>query len=291
MNRHVVGWLFVLPALLHLVVFALGPIAYAIYLSLFEWNLLKGESSFVGLQNYSTIWEDGRFAQALMNSALYTLASVPIGAAAALAVALLVAKKLPGIPIFRTIFYLPAVCSQVAIAMIWIYIFLPKKGMFNAILGWAGLPSETDFLSTPGWAMAALVFMSIWIALGPRMILFVSGILNIPESLYEAAQLDGANPRQQFWKVTLPLLAPTTLFVVVTSTIGAMQVFTPVYMMTKGGPEGTTDVVGYHIYSAAWERFQIGEASAMSFILFVAIFLVSAALFKSMNRQVEGGIS
>lgn len=291
MNRNTVGWLFVLPALLHLVVFALGPIAYAIYLSLFHWNLLKGESSFVGLQNYSTIWEDGRFAQALLNSALYTLASVPIGAAVALAVALLVAKKLPGIPIFRTIFYLPAVCSQVAIAMIWIYIFLPKKGMINAILGWTGLPSETDFLSTPGWAMTALVFMSIWIALGPRMILFVSGILNIPESLYEAAQLDGANPRQQFWKVTLPLLTPTTLFVIVTSTIGAMQVFTPVYMMTKGGPEGTTDVVGYHIYSAAWERFQIGEASAMSFILFVAIFLVSAALFKSMNRQVEGGIS
>jgi len=288
MNRNVVGWLFVLPAALHLAVFALGPIGYAAALSLFDWDLLKGESRFVGLENYARLGEDGKFAQALMNSAIYTVFSVPLGLAVALGVALLVAQKLRGVELFRTIFYLPSVCSQVAIAMIWIYIFLPKKGMINATLGWAGLPNETDFLGTPGWAMAALVFMSIWTALGPRMVLFVSGLLNIPESLHEAAELDGANPGQRFWKVTLPLLAPTTFFVAITSTISAMQVFTPVYMMTKGGPEGSTEVVGYHIYSAAWERFQIGEASAMSVILFGLILALSIAPFRAMARQTEG---
>jgi len=288
MNRNVVGWLFVLPAALHLAVFALGPIGYAAALSLFDWDLLKGESRFVGLENYARLGEDGKFAQALMNSAIYTVFSVPLGLAVALGVALLVAQKLRGVELFRTIFYLPSVCSQVAIAMIWIYIFLPKKGMINATLGWAGLPNETDFLGTPGWAMAALVFMSIWTALGPRMVLFVSGLLNIPESLHEAAELDGANPGQRFWQVTLPLLAPTTFFVAITSTISAMQVFTPVYMMTKGGPEGSTEVVGYHIYSAAWERFQIGEASAMSVILFGLILVLSIAPFRAMARQTEG---
>jgi multiple sugar transport system permease protein len=288
MKRSLVGWLFVAPALIHLVVFALGPILYAATLSLYDWNLLKGDSRFVGLQNFTRIWEDGQFAKALINSALYTITSVPLGIALALAVALLVAQKIRGITIFRTIYYLPAVCSQVAIAMIWIYIFLPKKGMINGVLGWFGLPNETDFLSTPGWAMAALVFMSIWVALGPRMVLFVSGILNIPESLYEAAELDGATKNQQFWKVTLPLLTPTTFYVGVTSMISAMQVFTPVYMMTKGGPEGSTDVVGYHIYSAAWERFQIGEASAMSLVLFVIILALSIGPFRAMNKQVEG---
>jgi multiple sugar transport system permease protein len=288
MNRNVVGWLFVLPAALHLAVFALGPIGYAAALSLFDWDLLKGESRFVGLENYARLGEDGRFAQSLLNSAIYTAFSVPLGLAVALGVALLVAQKLRGVELFRTIFYLPSVCSQVAIAMIWIYIFLPKKGMINAVLGWANLPNETDFLGTPGWAMAALVFMSIWTALGPRMVLFVSGLLNIPESLYEAAELDGANPGQRFWKVTLPLLAPTTFFVAITSTISAMQVFTPVYMMTKGGPEGSTEVVGYHIYSAAWERFQIGEASAMSVILFGLILVLSIAPFRAMARQTEG---
>lgn len=288
MKRNLVGWFFVAPALIHLVVFALGPILHAATLSLYDWNLLKGDSRFVGFQNFTRIWEDGQFAKALFNSALYTITSVPLGIALALAVALLVAQKIRGITIFRTIYYLPAVCSQVAIAMIWIYIFLPKKGMINGVLGWFGLPNDTDFLSTPGWAMAALVFMSIWVALGPRMVLFVSGILNIPESLYEAAELDGATKNQQFWKVTLPLLTPTTFFVGVTSMISAMQVFTPVYMMTKGGPEGTTDVVGYHIYSAAWERFQIGEASAMSLVLFVIILALSIGPFRAMNKQVEG---
>lgn len=288
MKKNISGWLFVLPATIHLIIFALGPIVFAIGLSMFQWNLLKNDLRFVGPGNFTRIFEDGDFLKSLGNSAFYTALSVPLGVIVALAVALLVSQKIKGVMVFRTIFYLPAVCSQVAIAMIWIYIFLPKSGMINATLGAFGLPSDTDFLSTPGWAMLALVFMSLWTGLGPRMVLFVSGILNIPESLYEAAELDGASKGQQFWRVTLPLLAPTTFFVALTSMIGAMQVFTPIYMMTKGGPEGSTDVVGYHIYSAAWERFQIGEASAMSCILFLVIVALSVLPFRAMRKQTEG---
>lgn len=288
MKSRRIGWLFVAPALAHLAIFALGPIAYAVILSFTDWNILKGDPRFAGTGNFARIFEDGQFLRSLGNSFVYTAASVPLGMAVALGVAILVSQKLKGTIFFRTIFYLPSVCSQVAIAMVWIYIYLPKKGLVNALLGWMGLPDGTDFLSAPGWAMAALVFMGIWVGLGPRMILYVSGLLNIPESFYEAAQLDGASPWQQFSQVTLPLLSPTTFFVGLTGTIGAMQVFTPIYMMTKGGPEGTTDVVGYHIYSAAWERFQIGEASAMSVILFGVVLVLSLIPMRTVWRQSEG---
>ena len=289
MKRARVGWLFALPATVHLLIFAVLPVLYTIYLSFFNWNLIRDRRTFIGFGNYQRILQDGGFLKSILNSAVYTAASVPIGAAVALAVALLVSRKMKGITVFRTLYFLPSVCSQVAIAMIWIYIFLPKKGMINAILGVFGISNSTDFLGTSGWAMVALVFMSIWVALGPRMVLYVAGILNIPGYLYEAAELDGARKSQQFWHITLPQLAPTTLFVMVTSTIGGFQVFTPVYMMTRGGPEGSTDVVGYHIYSAAWERFQVGEAGAMSVVLFLIILAVSIFQFKVMpNQQVDG---
>jgi multiple sugar transport system permease protein len=289
MKRERAGWMFAFPATLHLLVFAVLPVLYTVYLSFFNWNLIRDERKFIGLGNYQRTWEDGGFLKSILNSAIYTAASVPIGAAVALAVAMLLTQKVKGVIAFRTLYFLPSVCSQVAISMIWIYIFLPKRGMINAVLGAFGAPSGTDFLGTSGWAMAALVFMSVWVALGPRMVLYMAGILNVPDYLYEAAELDGASKRMQFWKVTLPMLAPTTLFVVVTSTISGFQVFTPVYMMTKGGPEGSTDVVGYHIYSAAWERFQVGEAGAMSFVLFLIILSVSILQFRVMgNQQVQG---
>ncbi len=284
MKRSKTGYLFIAPAVLHLLVFALLPLGYALYLSFFKWNILKGDNPFVGFENYARLFEDTGFWNAMKNSAVYTLFSVPIGMAVALAVALLVSQKLRGMPIFRTLFYMPAISSQVAIAMMWIYIYLPKTGMINTILGGA----DIDYLNTPGLAMAALVFMSIWTGLGPRMILYLAGIMNIPSALYEAASLDGSTGWHRFWKITLPMLGPTTLFVLITSTIAAMQIFTPVYMMTKGGPQETTDVVGYHIYSTAWERFQIGAASAQSFVLLAIILAISLVQFRLMKKSAEG---
>lgn len=281
-------WLFLGPALLHLIVFAFLPIGFALYLSFFRWNLLKGDKPFVGLENYTRLFQDEGFWKAMTNSAVYTLASVPLGAAVALVVALLVGQKLKGMAFFRTLYYLPAICSQVAVAMIWIYVFLPKNGLINSSLALVGLPNETDFLNQIGWAMAALVFMSIWTGLGPRMVLFLAGLMAIPPSLYEAGELDGATGARAFWRITLPLLAPTTRFVLITATISAFQVFTPVYMMTQGGPMESTDMVGYHIYTEAWSNFQIGSAAAMSFVLLAVIFLVSLLQLRLMKGAVEG---
>lgn len=281
------GWLFVAPALLHLLIFALFPIAVAFGISLFKWQLFKPSGEFVALRNYLYSFTEPAFWNAMKNSLYFAAGSVPLGMIAALAVAILVNQKLRGVTIFRTIFYVPAISSGVAIAMIWIYIYLPETGLINSMLKTFGIES-VDFLNKPGWAMGALVFMSIWTGLGPRMVLFLAGLIGIPPSLYEAAELDGAGKWRSFWNVTLPMLVPTTLFVMVTSTIGAMQVFTPVYMMTKGGPEDTTDVVGYHIYSEAWVNFNTGLASAKSFVLLIVVAAISYFQFRFMRKPLEG---
>ena len=281
------GWLFVAPATLHLLVFALLPMAYAFVISLYKYQIFRENPQFTGIQNYSLALSEDPFRNALWQSFRYALLSVPLGMALALVVALMVNQKLRGMAIFRTLYYIPAISSGVAIAMLWTYVFLPDSGLINMATSLFGIESK-DFLNKTEWAMWALVFMSMWVGLGPRMVLFLAGLINIPQSLYEAAQLDGASPWKQFWKVTLPMLVPTTFFVMVTSTIGAMQVFTPVYMMTKGGPEESTDVVGYHIYTEAWVNFNTGLASAKSFVLLAVIVVISIFQLRMMRSQLRG---
>lgn len=286
-RRQGVGYLFIAPATLHLVLFALVPILYALYLSLFKWDILKDDKPFVAFANYLTAFNDKFFWNAMWNSTRYTLVSVPVGMAVALLVALLVHQKIRGVTLFRTLYYIPAISSGVAVAMLWTYVYLPEQGLINATLQLFGKPGDVNFLNESAWAMWALVFMSIWTGLGPRMVLFLAGLVAIPTSLYEAADLDGSTRWRTFWKITLPMLVPTTFFVLVTSTISAFQIFTPVYMMTKGEPDRTTDVVGYHIYSEAWEKFHVGLASAKSFVLLLAILGVAYLQYRVMREQLR----
>jgi len=294
------GWLFIAPAFIHLLVFAILPIGYAFAISLNKWQLYKPEQKFVGLENYAYTFGEAPFWNAMWNSFRYAAVSVPLGMVVALVVAILVNQKLRGVTVFRTLYYIPAISSGVAISMLWIYVFLPEQGLINRIMldlfGANGIlkflapaPYQSiDFLNRTEWAMWAIVFMSVWTGLGPRMVLFLAGLIGIPPSLYEAASLDGATGWRQFWSVTLPMLVPTTFFVMVTSTIGAMQIFTPVYMMTKGGPEDSTDVIGYHIYTEAWMNFNTGLASAKSFVLLAVIAGISFIQFRMMRNQMEG---
>jgi len=282
------GWLFIAPAFLHLLVFALIPIGYAFYVSLFKLQLLQSKAEFVGAGNYSFSLHEPMFWNAMWNSFRFALVSVPLGMAIALAVALLVSQKLRGMTIFRTIFYIPAISSVVAIAMLWIYVYLPNTGMINSFLGLIRIKNDTDYLQNVSYAMWALVFMSAWTGLGPRMVLFLAGLLGIPQTLYEAAEIDGASRVRTFFSITLPMLAPTTFFVLVTSTIGALQMFTPVYMMTKGGPQNSTDVIGYHIYNEAWTNFHVGLSAAKSFILLAVILVISIGQFRLMRGQLQG---
>lgn len=281
------GWMFVAPATIHLLLFAILPIGFTMYLSLFRWKLYQPTKSFVGINNYSYSVTDPAFLNSLWNSLKYALAAVPSGIIVALGIAILLNQKIRLSDFFRTVYYLPAISSGVAISMVWIYIFLPETGLLNTLLAQLGFKS-IDFLGKSETALWSLAFMSIWTGLGPKVVLFLAGLIGIPQTLYEAAELDGAKGWRMFRFVTLPMLVPTTLFVVVTSTIAAIQVFTPVYMMTKGGPEDATDVVGYHIYSEAWTSFNTGLASAKSFLLFLVIAAVAFIQFRMTKKQLEG---
>jgi len=209
--------------------------------------------------------------------------------AVALGIAILVHQKLRGVQLFRTLYYLPAVSSAVAISMLWTFIYLPENGLLAWGFKLLHLPAlaEIDWLQDAFWAMPALVFMSVWTGLGPRMVLFLAGLAGIPTGLYEAAEVDGAGRWALFRHITLPLLLPTTSFILVTSSISAFQVFTPVYMMTKGGPLRHTDVVGYHIYNQAWRQFHMGLASAQSYVLFMIILVVTLIQFQVVNRRMK----
>ena len=265
-------------------IFGLLPIVSLAWISLFDWRILEGTRRFVGFEQYSRILSQASFWNALGNSLKFMLLSVPAGMVVGLLIAMPLAQKFRGSGIFRTLYYLPSVCSMVALSMMWTYIFLPKTGLINmtmSMFGW----SSIDFLNDPKSALPSLAFMSIWIGLGPRMIIYISGLLAISPSVYEAAKLDGASETVQFWKISVPLLMPSHIFILITGTIGSLQLFTPVYMMTKGGPLGSTDLIGYHIYVEAWQKFHVSTSAAQSFVLFLVIAGISFIQWKSLAAQ------
>ncbi len=279
------GYLFVAPATIYLFLFSLLPMLVAAYMSLHRWHLLKPDRSFVGLDNYTQLAGDPFFRNALYNSFLFALLSVPLGLISSLAVAILVNNALRGVALFRTLFFVPAVSSQVALSMVWIWVFLPEVGLLNFVLTKFGAAGTTDLINDTRWALCVLVLLSMWVGLGPRMIIFLAGLRGIPPSLHESAGLDGAGAWRRLRHVTLPLLLPTTLFVLVTSTIAAFQWFTPVYVITKGGPRRTTDVVAYHIFKEAWQNFEIGMASAQTYVLFILIAIVALFQFRLLGSK------
>jgi multiple sugar transport system permease protein len=279
------GYAFLAPSLIHLLIFILGPVLFALYLSFHKWNIIIPDKPFVGLDNFIALLKDRLFWNALKNTAIYTL-NVPVGMAISLAIAVMMNQRIKGVTFLRTLFFLPSVSSFVAIALVWQWIYNPQFGLANYLLEKIGL-GPFSWLNEPSTALLSIMIMSIWIGIGYQMVIFLAGLQGIPGSLYEAAVVDGANAWQRFWKVTFPLLSPTTFFVLVTSMIGSFQVFTAVYVMTEGGPMRSTDVVVYHIYQNAWEYLKVGYASAMSWVLFIIIMIATWIQFKLLAKRIE----
>jgi multiple sugar transport system permease protein len=231
--------------------------------------------------------DDPNFSNALKNTFIYIL-NVPIGMVISLAIALIMNQRLKGVAFLRALYFLPSVTSFVAIALVWMWIYHPTFGVANFLLGLVGL-QPIQWLNSPQTAMISVIIFSVWLGLGYQMVVFLAGLQGVPEELHDAARIDGANHWQRFWRVTLPLLKPTTFFVLVTSLIGSFQVFTSIYVMTAGGPIRSTDVIVYHIYQAAWEELRMGYASAMSWVLFVIIVIATWIQFRLIGREVEYG--
>lgn len=277
------AWSFIAPSLVLLLVFSAAPLLFAFYLSFHGWNLLEPAKPFVGLQHYIELAGDGLFWNAAKNTAVYAL-YVPLTMACALAVAILLNRRIRGVAILRAIFFLPYITSFVAISIVWQWMYDPNFGIFNWLLGLIGL-GPFPWLNSPSTALFALIIMAVWIHIGFQMVIFLAGLQAIPNELYEAAMIDGAGPWRRFRKITLPMLKPTTFFVLVTSIIGSFQVFTFVYVMTEGGPLHATDVIVYHIYQNAWQFLRMGYASAMSWVLFAVIFAITLIQFRTLGRR------
>ncbi len=272
------GWAFLAPSFAHLLLFSVGPILFALWLSFHEWSIVEPDRPFVGLANYAALLHDAPFWRAVRNTAAYVL-FVPVGMAVALALALLVDRQVPGVRLLRTVLFMPYITSFVAISLVWKWMFEPDFGLLNRMLGWFGVPPQ-PWLSAPETALPSLMLMSIWMYAGYMMVLFLAGLQNIPRSLYESARIDGADAWQRFTRITLPLLRPTTFFVLVTMVIFMFQVFTAIYVMTEGGPLHATDVIVYHIYRNAWEYLRMGYASAMAWVLFAMVFAITLVQFR-----------
>lgn len=268
-----------LPALALIAVFLLLPFLSSFRIALTNERLIPRPvpPRFVGLGNFQQILTDHDFWRALWNVARFTLMVLPVQCGFALAIALLLNQKLPFRNFFRGLFFLPAITSMVVVCVIWATLFQYPTGPFNQIVGFLsfGLVQPIDWLGDPNWSMPAIVLLSAWQAYGFQMIVYLAGLQGIPESLYEAAELDGAGRWQRFWHVTMPSLRQTHVFVLIITTIQAFKLFTQVNILTQGGPRGTTDTLVHYMFTAGFVDQRLGLASAVAILLFFIVLVVS----------------
>jgi multiple sugar transport system permease protein len=279
---------FLSPTLMVLSAFVFFPIVFSFYLSFHSWNMFSPTRPFVGLGNYSAIVQNPEFWSVLKNTAVYTLGTVPLNMLLSLVIAFFLNKKLAGKKLLRTMFFAPVVMSSVAAAVIWRWVYEPSFGLLNYCLAVFGIPG-VNWLNNPTSAMFALILMGVWKSFGFNMVLFSAGLQGIPAHYYEAAQIDGAGRWHQFWNITIPLLSPTTFFVLVMSMIGSFQVFDTVYVLTSGGPLGSTKVLVFYLYEQAFKFFDMGYASAVAYLLFAVVFILTMLQMRYLRGRVHYG--
>ncbi|NLJ85658.1 MAG: sugar ABC transporter permease [Firmicutes bacterium] len=282
------GLLFVTPAVILITVFVLGPLVFSFYISFFRWNMLQplSRAKFVGIGNYVRVLTDETFKAAMWNTMRFSVGMVVLTLAVALLLALALNSKIYLRGLFRTIYFTPVVTSMVAVAIVWSYLYHPTYGLFNDILGRLGI-KQMGFLTSTAQSLWSVMLVNVWKRAGYYMVIFLAGLQTVPAQLYEAARVDGANSWQMFRKITVPMLRPTVLLCVVVATIEALQVFTPVFVMTKGGPADSSLVAVLHMYDTAFSYMQMGRAASMTFILFVLIFIVTMIQVRLMQK---GGV-
>ncbi len=281
---------FLLPNVLGFLIFMIGPLFASLGFSLLEWNLLK-PPVLLGVENYADLMRDKEFGRSLRATFYYLGGSVPLGMVSSLALAVALNQHIRGIRLFRTIYFVPVVSSMIAVALMWRWMYNPTSGVLNFMLNqtfkFLHLPlAAPDWLQSPVWAMPAIIIMSVWKGMGYNMVLFLAGLQGIPRHLYEAAEIDGASPHTQFWRITLPLLTPTTFFVLITSVIGSFQVFEQAYIMTQGGPVRSTVTTVYYIYENGFQWHRMGYASAVAWALFAMILGVTLVQWRLQDRWV-----
>ncbi len=305
-RRDLTGYLFILPNLLGFLVFTSLPVVASLLLAFTHWDIIS-EPEFAGLDNFRKLAGDVQFRYYLWNT-IFLMIGIPLSMGLSLGIALIMNQRLRGIVVFRTVFFLPSIVAGVAIFILWMRIYDPATGLLNQFLAWIGIERFLSWFGMelpnwlgPGWSKPSLIAMGLWAGMGGfNMILYLAGLQNIDPSLYEAAEIDGANAWQKFRTITWPLLAPTTFFIFITSCIGGFQGgFEQAYIMTGGGPfvevetaagyinVGATTTLGYYIFTNAYQFLKMGYAAAVAWFLFLIVFLVTIVNWKYGGRKVE----
>ncbi|MFA3839860.1 carbohydrate ABC transporter permease [Streptomyces aureus] len=272
----------VAPALLHAALWIGLPVVAAVFLAFTSYDVLSAPK-FVGLDNFRDMFGDAVFRKSILNTVVYTFFTVPFGMALGLLLALGLNAGLRARGVFRTAIFLPQVTATVAIALVWLWIYNPRNGLFTTLLSIFGVESPAWLASTT-WAMPSVILVGIWQGIGMKMLIYLAALQNLPKELYEAASVDGASKVRQFLSLTLPLLKPATFFVLITSMITAFQSFDQIYILTDGGPANSTTMMTYEIYKSAFREFRVGYACAQSLVLFVLLMA-----FTLVNRRMMGG--
>lgn len=268
-SKSFMGLVFILPALIGTCIFIIIPVIFSFGLSFLDWDLIN-KAQFVGLRNYRELFTDPLFGKILLNTFVYAISTSIFAVIIPLVLACILNSKIRGSEFFKTAYFLPFITPMIVIAVIWQWIFDPNIGVLNHILN-----LHINWLYDANFAMPALIIVSVWKLIGYNMVIFLSGLSAINQSLFEASKIDGASTFNTFRYVTVPLLSPTIFFVVVITCISSFQVFDLIYMMTQGGPMDSTNVLVYAVYKNAFEYFKVGQASAIAYVLFAIIFVLT----------------
>jgi multiple sugar transport system permease protein len=278
---------FLLPTLVILGTFKVFPAIYSLFLSFFEWDGLSQGRTPVGLQNYAELLGSAEFWNSLRVSVIYAAGVTIVGIFIGLVLAVLLDRSVRGRTLYRLFYFLPVITPTVAAGVIWKYLFDPSQGVLNRFLGFLQLPGP-PWLTSPEWALLAVIIVGIWRRVGFNLVIYLAALQSIPRSYYEASALDGATPVQRFLRITVPLVAPSTFFLVVTSIIDSFQAFDLVYVMTNGGPLKSTDVIGFFLYRYGFRYYELGYASAIAYIMFILIFVATLIQYRIRRRGYAG---
>lgn len=281
-----VAYSFIAPNFIGFAVFTLGPILFALVLAFMHWDG-SNPMTFAGLDNFWKLFDDRAFQTAFWNTIVYTAFVVPLTLVCSLGLAILLNQKIFGRNFFRTVAFFPYVASLVAVAVVWNMIFNPEFGPVNMVLYNLGIDPKSlpGWAADKDWAMVTIIMFSIWKSMGYFMVIYLAGLQGISAELYEAADIDGANGWQKFWRITLPQLAPTTFFVSVLLTIQSFKVFDQIFMITQGGPGTSTLVLVYHIYNEAFISWDLGYSSMVALVLFLLVLGITVLQFRLTDEK------
>ena len=284
----ITGYMFILPNIIGVIIFTLIPIIYSLIISFTDWDFTMGIGNwnFVGLKNFIDIWKDQWFLDSFRNTILFSFSTVFFTIIISIVLAAVIDRYCYGAVPIRLAMFMPKISNIVAISIVWVMMYSPW-GPVTQFLKLIGIKNPPQFLGDYFWALPAITIMMIWSGVGYAIMIYSAAIQGLPQDVYEAADIDGASEIKKFFKITVPFLSPTTFFLVITMLISSFQVFAPVQLMTRGGPGSSSSVLVYYIYTSAFSFYKMGYAAAMSWILFILLFIVTLVQWKGQKRWVN----